>query len=311
MSGSLVTIFGGSGFLGRYVTERFARQGCRIRIAVRHPHQALFLQPLGEVGQIDFVAANVRHQGSVMAAVRGAETVVNLVGILRQSGKQRFDAVQAHGAGLIARAARGAGAKRLVHVSAIGADPASPSAYGRSKAEGERLVRAAFPDAAILRPSLLFGAEDDFFNRFARLARLLPVMPLVCGDSRFQPVYVGDVADGIAAAASRPDAMGRLYELGGPRVASFRELLLAIMKEIGVRRPLLALPLPLARLNAAFLGLLPHPPITLDQLRMLEQDTIVSDGADGLSALGIQPTPMEAILPAYLARYRVGGQFAR
>ncbi|GAB4573966.1 MAG: complex I NDUFA9 subunit family protein [Rhodothalassiaceae bacterium] len=310
MTGSQVTIFGGSGFLGRYVVDRFARAGHPIRVAVRRPHAALFLKPLGDVGQIDILRTDVRNDASVAAAVARSGIVVNLVGILAERGRQRFDAIHAEAAGRIAAAARHAGTERLVHVSAIGADPHSDSAYGLSKAEGERRIRESFPEATILRPSVVFGPEDDFTNRFARLLRLLPVMPLVCGDSLFQPVYVGDVADAVLAAAKRVDAAGRIYELGGPQQIAFRDLLMTIMHEIGVQRPLLPVPLSLVRLGAALLGLLPNPPITSDQLRLLMKDNVVGEGAATLADLGIAPTPMASVLSDYLMVWRRGGQFA-
>lgn len=312
LSRSLVVIFGGSGFVGRYVVQRLARRGARIRVAVRHPETALFLKPMGATGQIQVVQANVRAAQSVAAAVEDADIVINLAGILSPRGKQTFDAVQAEGAGHVARAAKAAGAKRLVHISAIGADPESDSAYARSKAEGERAVLEAFPDATILRPSLVFGPEDDFFNRFAAMARLLPVMPLIAGDSRFQPVYVGDVADAVAAALDAgAKAAGKTFELGGPRVYSFKELLALTMKEAMVRRPFLPIPMPLARIQAFFAQYLPNPPITPDQLRLLGRDNVTGPDAEGLPALGITPTPLEAILPVYLKRYRPKGQFSR
>jgi len=312
LSKSLVVVFGGSGFVGRYVVQRLARRGARIRVAVRHPETALFLKPLGATGQIQVVQANVRAPESVAAAVEDADIVVNLVGILAPRGKQTFDSVQAEGAANIARATKAAGAKRLVHLSAIGADPESESGYARSKAEGERAILEAFAQATILRPSLIFGPEDDFFNRFAAMARLLPVMPLIAGESRFQPVYVGDVADAVAAAleAGRK-AAGKTFELGGPRVYSFRELLELTMKEAMIRRPFLTIPMPLARIQAFFAQFLPNPPLTPDQLRLLSRDNVVAEDAKGLSDLGITPTPLEAILPAYLKRYRPKGQFSR
>ena len=312
LSKALVVVFGGSGFVGRYVVQRLARRGARIRVAVRHPETALFLKPMGATGQIQVVQANVREPASVAAAAEDADILVNLAGILSPRGKQTFDTVQAQGAGNIARAAKAAGAKQLVHISAIGADPDSDSAYARSKAEGEQAAQEAFPDATILRPSLIFGPEDDFFNRFAAMARLLPVMPLIAGDSRFQPVYVGDIADAVVAALETGrKAAGKTFELGGPRVYSFKELLELTMKEAMIRRPFLPIPMPLARLQAFFAQLLPNPPLTPDQLRLLARDNVVAEDAKGVSDLGIVPTPLEAILPAYLKRYRPKGQFSR
>jgi NADH dehydrogenase len=308
MAVRLATVFGGSGFIGRYIVQRLAKRGWLVRVAVRRPDEALFLKPMGDVGQITPVAANLRHQGSVEAAVAGADAVVNLVGLLYQSGRQRFDAIHVEGARRAAEAAHRAGATRFLHISAIGADPASPAAYGRTKAAGEQAVLAAFPDATIFRPSIVFGPEDSFFNRFAEMARLLPVLPLVGGGrTRFQPVYVGDVADAAMAALESAAARGRTYELGGPRIYSFRELMEILLKEIQRRRLLLPLPFALASLQAAFMELLPVPPLTRDQVRLLKRDNVVSPGMPGLKDLGVEPTALELIIPTYLARYRPGG----
>jgi NADH dehydrogenase len=310
MATQVVTIFGGSGFIGRYLVQRLARSGWIIRVAVRHPERALFLKPMGAVGQITPIAANLRHEASVAAAVAGADAVVNLVGILYERRPQSFAAIHVEGAGRVARAAHAAGARRYVHMSALGADPASPAAYGRSKAAGEAAARAAFPEAAIVRPSIVFGPEDDFFNRFAGLARYLPALPLIGGGkTRFQPVYVGDVADALARLAEDPATAGKTYELGGPSIYSFRELLEYLLREIGRRRLLLPLPFALAQLQAAFLELLPTPPLTRDQVRLLERDNVVSPNAPTLVDLGIQPTALELIVPSYVARYRPGGRF--
>lgn len=306
----IVTVIGGSGFIGRYVVERLARAGCQIRVGVRHPDRALFLKPCGDIGQITPLAVNIRNRESIAAVVAGADAVVNLVGILFQAGPQRFQAVQAEGAGLVAQAAQAAGVARLVHISAIGADPASPAAYGRSKAAGEAAVRAAFPAATILRPSVVFGPEDNFLNRFAGMAALSPILPVVGGKTRFQPVYVGDVAQAVVAALKRPEAAGRLYELGGPRVYSFRDLLKLMLHWINRRRCIIDLPFPIASLQAAFLQLLPTPPLTLDQVRLLRRDNIVDPNAPGLADLGIAPTPLESVAPIYLARYRRGATAA-
>jgi len=300
----IVTVIGGSGFIGRYVVEKLAATGCRIRVATRRPARALFLKPLGDVGQIEPVAVNIRDRASLEAAIIGASAVVNLVGILFESGAQRFAAVQAAGAGMVAEVARSAGATRLVHISAIGADPASPAAYARSKAEGETRVRAAFPAATILRPSIVFGPEDNFLNRFAGMAALSPVLPVVGGGTRFQPVYVGDVARAVVAALQQPAASGGLYELGGPHVYAFRDLLKRMLVWIDRRRCIIDLPFAIASLQAAFLQLLPTPPLTLDQVRMLRRDNIVDPGARGLADLDITPTPVEMVAPLYLARYR-------
>ena len=308
MKDRLVTVYGGSGFLGRYVVKRLAEKGARIRVAIRRPEEGLFLKPAGDVGQIDVVQTNLRHAGSVAAALAGADAAVNLVGILYPSGRQTFESVHVEGAGTVARAAAAAGLRHLVHVSAIGADPDSPARYARSKAAGEAAVRGAFPAATILRPSVVFGPEDDFLNRFAALARISPALPLIGGGSmRFQPVYVGDVAGAVLAALDRSDAAGRIYELGGPKTYSFRELLEFVLLAIGRRRPLVPLPFWLATIDAAFLELLPAPLLTRDQVRLLRQDNVVSPGAPGLADLGIEPTALEAVAQTYLARFRRGG----
>ncbi len=309
---NLVTVIGGSGFLGRYVVQQLAKAGHRVRVAVRHPELALFLKPLGGVGQIQIVQANVRYPASIAHAVAGSDAIVNLVGILYPSGRQTFNHVQGEGAEGIARAARAANVKVLVHVSAIGADAESPSNYARTKGEGEAKVRAAFPAATILRPSVVFGPEDGFFNRFAGLAQISPVMPVICGDSRFQPVYVGDVARAVLQAVETPERYGgQTYELGGPRVWTFRDLLAYILKEIRINRPLVEIPLPIAKLQAAVLGLLPRPMLTSDQLKLLARDNVVSAGAVGFEAFGITPTPIESAVPSYLVTYRPQGQFNR
>jgi len=311
---TLVTVFGGSGFLGRHVVRALAREGCRIRVAVRRPELAGHLRPMGRVGQIHAVQANLRYPHSVTAAVRGADIVINLVGILFERGRQRFDAVQAQGAEAVALAAKSVGA-RLVHVSAIGADTDSPSRYARTKAEGELRVLAALPEAAIMRPSIVFGPEDDFFNRFGALARLSPALPLPGGGhTRFQPVFVGDVAGAIAKAADGKVKPGAIYELGGPDVRSFKELMAFVLATIQRRRLLIPAPFALMKLQAAFLQFLPKPPLTPDQVELLKRDTVVSDDAkrDGwtLEGLGIVPESMAAIVPTYLWRFRKTGQFS-
>jgi len=311
---TLVTVFGGSGFLGRHVVRALAQEGCRIRVAVRRPELAGHLRPMGRVGQIHAVQANLRYPHSVTAAVRGADIVINLVGILFERGRQRFDAVQAQGAEAVALAAKSVGA-RLVHVSAIGADTDSPSRYARTKAEGERRVLAALPEAAIMRPSIVFGPEDDFFNRFGALARLSPALPLPGGGhTRFQPVFVGDVAGAIAKAAVGKVKPGAIYELGGPDVRSFKELMAFVLATIQRRRLLIPAPFALMKLQAAFLRFLPKPPLTPDQVELLKRDTVVSDDAkrDGwtLEGLGIVPESMAAIVPTYLWRFRKTGQFS-
>jgi uncharacterized protein YbjT (DUF2867 family) len=311
---TLVTVFGGSGFLGRHVVRALARLGYRVRVAVRRPELAGFLQPAGRVGQIHAVQANLRHPASVEAATRDADVVVNLVGILFESGRQTFDAVQAFGAEAVALAAAAYGA-RLVHVSAIGADQNAPSRYARSKATGEKLVLAAVPSAVILRPSILFGAEDDFFNKFAAMARLSPALPLVGGGhTRFQPVFAGDVAAAVVAAIEGRAKDRGPYELGGPEVKSFKELMQFVLATIERKRLLVPIPFALAKLQASFLQLMPKPLLTTDQVELLRGDNIVSGEAkrEGrtLEALGIDPISMATLVPSYLWRFRKSGQFA-
>ena len=311
----LVTVFGGSGFLGRHLVRALARRDWRIRVAVRRPDLAGHLQPLGRVGQIHAVQANLRYPDSVAAAVRQAEVVINLVAILYERSRQTFPAVHVEGAGAVARAAAATGA-RMIHVSAIGADANSPSQYGRTKAAGEAAVRAAVPGATIFRPSILFGPEDDFFNRFAAMARLSPVLPLVGGGhTRFQPVFVGDVAEAMARAVDGTIAGGTTYELGGPEVKTFRELLEFVLATTGRRRLLVPLPFGLATLQATFLQFLPKPLLTPDQVKLLHTDNVVSAQAERerrtLAGLGIDPATIEAIVPTYLWRFRKTGQFGR
>ena len=304
---SVATVFGGSGFIGRYVVQRLAQRDFIVRVAVRDPVAAGFLKPMGGVGQIVPLAAPITDDAAVHRALDGASLAVNLVGILAEHRAGDFDRVHHQGAGRVARLAAKAGVRRLVHVSAIGADPASPSAYGRSKAAGELAVRQEFPGATILRPSLVFGPEDAFFNRFAALARLSPVMPVIAGATRFQPVYVGDVADAVLAALERPDAAGAIFELGGPQVVTFRTLLAAILKMTGRPKPLVDIPPGLARLQARFAEMVPGKPFTRDQLLMLQRDAVVAAGMPGLTELGVLPTPMDLVVPGYLARFRPGG----
>jgi uncharacterized protein YbjT (DUF2867 family) len=312
-SETLVTVFGGSGFLGRHVVRALTQRQYRIRVAVRRPELCGHLKPMGRVGQIHAVQANLRYPHSIAAAVRDADIVVNLVGILFERGRQRFDAVQTAGAEAVALAAKAAGA-RLVHISAIGADESSPSRYAQSKAEGEKRVLAAVPAAIIMRPSIVFGPEDDFFNRFAALARLAPALPLPGGGhTRFQPVFVGDVAEAIAKAADGDTKTGTIYELGGPDVRTFKELMEFTLATIRRRRPLLPVPFALMKLQATLLQFLPKPPITPDQIELLKRDNVVSAEAkrDGrtLEGLGIIPESMAAIVPTYLWRFRKTGQF--
>jgi uncharacterized protein YbjT (DUF2867 family) len=312
-SDTLVTVFGGSGFLGRHVVRALANRQYRIRVAVRRPELTGYLKPLGGVGQIEAVQANLRFPQSVEAAVRDAGIVINLVGILFEKGRQRFDAVQAEGADAVARAAKAAGA-RLVHVSAIGADENSPSHYARSKGAGERLVRAAQPEAVIMRPSIVFGSEDEFFNRFAALARLSPALPLPGGGlTRFQPVFVGDVAEAIAKGADGDTKPGTTYELGGPDVRTFKQLMELTLATIQRRRLLVPVPFTLLKLQAAVLQYLPQPPLTPDQVELLKSDNIVSAAARAqnrtLEALGIIPDSIGSVVPEYLWRFRKTGQF--
>jgi NADH dehydrogenase len=311
----IVTIFGGSGFVGRYVAQRMARLGWRVRVAVRRPNEALFVKPYGVVGQVVPIQANVRDDASCRRAIEGATAVVYCVGVLYSAGANTFDAVQAEGPDRVARIAAQCGVMRFALVSAIGADAASPAAYARTKAAGEAAVRRHMPGAVILRPSIIFGPEDDFFNRFAGMAKMAPALPVVGPDSRFQPVYVDDVAAAVAKACTGEAEAGATYELGGPRDASFRELLELMLSVIRRKRPIVAVPIPMAKIQGIVLGQLARvgiaPPITLDQVKMLERDNVVSPGAKTLGDLGITPTSMEAILPTYLARFRPSGQYDR
>lgn len=307
----LVTVFGGSGFVGRYIVRLLAQEGWRVNVAVRDAERAKFLKPMGDVGQVTPMAVSLRDKASVAAAVAGADAVVNLVGILYESGRQTFEAIHHEGARTVAEAAAKAGVGRLVQVSAIGADPASPSLYARTKAAGEAAVRAAFPAATFLRPSIVFGPEDGFFNRFAGLARVMPALPLFGGGkTRFQPVYVGDVAEAVRRVLAAPDSAGKTYELGGPTIYTFRQLIELMLKEIRRKRCLVSVPFGIARLEARFLQVLPVPPLTVDQVRLLERDNVAAIGTPGLAELGITPTPVEAVIPSYLDRFRPGGRFA-
>ncbi|MBR1134784.1 MULTISPECIES: complex I NDUFA9 subunit family protein [Bradyrhizobium] len=313
---TLVTVFGGSGFVGRNVVRALAKRDYRIRVAVRRPELAGHLQPLGRVGQIHTVQANLRYPESVAAALRDSHVAINLVGILTESGAQTFEAVQAEGAANVAKAAAAAGA-RLVHVSAIGADAESTSSYARAKAAGEAAALAAVPEAVIMRPSVVFGPEDQFTNRFAGLARISPFLPLIGGgETKMQPVYVGDVATAVADAVDGKAQAGATYELGGPEVLSFREILKIILDITDRDRALLPLPFGLARLQAALLQFAPGPlKLTPDQVELLRSDNVVSETAKAagltLQGLGITPDSLEAIGPQYLWRFRPAGQFQR
>jgi NADH dehydrogenase len=309
----LITVFGGSGFLGRHLVRALAKRHYRIRVAVRRPDLAGHLQPLGRVGQIHAVQANVRYPRSVEAAARDADVVVNLTGILFERGRQRFDTVQGFGAEQVALAAAAHGA-HMIHVSAIGADENSPSSYARSKALGENAVRAAMPDANVFRPSIIFGPEDDFFNRFAFMARFLPALPLIGGgETKFQPVFVGDVAEAIARAVDGNVKPGIICEIGGPEVRTFKQLMEYVLAITERKRLLVPLPFALAKFQAQFLQFLPKPPLTPDQVELLRSDNVVSETAarEGrtLKGLGIDATAMETVVPTYLWRFRKAGQF--
>lgn len=312
---TLVTVFGGSGFLGRHVVRALAKRDYRIRVAVRRPELAGHLQPLGRVGQIHPVQANVRNAASVQSVVRDSEIVVNLVGILTPSGEQTFEAVQSRASGTVAKAAADIGA-RVVHISAIGADEHSASVYARTKAAGEKAVLETAPSATILRPAVVFGPEDEFTNRFAALARMSPVLPLIGGDTRMQPVYVGDVASAVADAVDGKAKAGGTYELGGPEILTMREIMQYILEVTDRDRMLLPLPFGLAKFKAFFLQFAPGAlKLTPDQVELLKTDKVVSDAAKAagltLQGLGITPDSMEAIAPQYLWRFRPMGQFQR
>ncbi len=331
MKKRIVTVFGGSGFLGRHLVQRLAAADAAVRVAVRDVEAANYLRVLGDTGQVVPWPADVADPASVAGAVDGAAQAVNLVGILYEKGRRTFQRVHADGAANVARAAKAAGLESLVHVSAIGADAKSGSAYARTKAAGEAAVRAAFPEATILRPSVVFGPEDNFFNMFAGLMRLSPVMPVFgcptlpkirlfpegglidvdlygAGGTRFQPVYVGDVADAIVKALDDRKCRGKTYELGGPTVYSFKELMDLLMAETGRKRLLLPLPFAVAAIEAFFLELWPKPMLTRDQVTLLKRDNVVGAGALGLKDLGISPKAAEAIVPTYLHRFRPGGR---
>lgn len=312
----LVTIYGGSGFVGRYIARRLAKEGWRVRVAVRRPNEAMHVKPYGTPGQVEPVLCNIRDDASVRAVMQGADAVVNCVGILAEDGKNRFDAVQAEGPGRVARIASEMGISRMVHISAIGADAASKSDYARTKALGEQAVLQYMPDAVILRPSIVFGAEDQFFNRFARMAQLGPILPVVGAETRFQPVYVDDVARAAVLGVVGKAAPG-IYELGGPDVSTFRALMSQMLDVIQRRRMIVNIPFPVARvmafgfdmLNKVTLGLVPAQ-ITRDQVRNLARDNVVAEGAKGFADLGIEPVSLEAVLPDYLWPYRPSGQYA-
>jgi NADH dehydrogenase len=304
---SVATVFGGSGFIGRYVVKRLAAAGHVVRVVGRDPEAALFLKPMGAVGQVVPLFANVLQDGTVARAVEGADLVVNLVGILAEKRRGDFGRIQGEGAGRIARLAAAAGVGAMVHVSAIGADAASPSHYAASKAQGEQAVQAAFPAAVILRPSVVFGPEDAFYNRFGAMAQISPFMPVICGETKLQPVYVGDVADAVMAALHLPATSPRLYELGGPDIWTFRDLLVWILHQTDRHRRLIEVPIRFARIQASVLEKLPGKLLTNDQLLLLARDNVVTPGMPGLAELGVVATPVDLVVPAYLHRYRPGG----
>jgi NADH dehydrogenase len=311
---NLVTVFGGSGFVGSQAVRALARQGWRIRVAVRQPNLAYEMRLHGEVGQIDIVQANIRNEASVRRALAGASACVNLVGVMYETGRQRFESLHVMGARTAARIAREEGATQFVQMSALGADADSPSKYARSKAAGEAAVREAFPEAVILRPSIQFGQADHFFNRFAAMATMSPVLPLVGAETKLQPVFVGDVGRAIGRALAEPAAAGATYELGGPAQVTFRRLMELMLAEIHRRRIMIPLPFPVAALIGrggdvmAQLGL--EPPLVSEQVALLRRDNVVSGAYPGLAELGVTATTLETVLPTYLYRYRRGGQFA-
>ena len=311
---NLVTVFGGSGFVGAQAVRQLAKAGWRIRVAVRNPNLAHAMRLHGDVGQIDIVQANVRNEASLRRALKGAVACVNLVAVMRESGRQGFQAVHVMGARNVAAAARAEGVTRVVQMSALGADPGSASKYARTKAEGEAAVREIYPDAVVLRPSIVFGPEDSFFNRFAAMAQTSPALPLIGGGlTRFQPVFVGDVAKAIAQVVSDPNAAGQTYELGGPAAFSFKALMELTLAEINKRRFLVPISFPVAGLIGKLgdmAGAIIAPPITSDQVELLKSDNVASGVYPGLPELGITPTTLEAVLPTYLYRYRRGGQYA-
>jgi NADH dehydrogenase len=309
----VITLFGGSGFIGRHLVRRLAKAGHTLRIAVRHPESAKFLRPLGEVGQITPIAADLTVPASLPPVLEGADQVVNLVAILHERGRQRFASLHVEGARRLAQAAKAAGLTDFLQVSALGAAPDAEADYAKSKFAGEQAVRDAFPDAIVVRPSIVVGPEDGFFNRFAAMAQISPVLPLIDGGrTLFQPTCVGDVAEAIDRLLADPGYRGRTFELAGPRTYSFRQLLELLLQEIGRKRLLLPLPGPLAWMKAAvFEAVLPKPPLTRDQIRLLRRNNVMDPGAAGYAALGMEPQTIEALLPTYLDRYRPGGRFAQ
>ena len=305
-------MLGGSGFIGRYIVKRLAARGEVIAVGCRNAEAAKYLKPLGDVGQIVPLNIGIGDATLLPAFLAGNDWLVSCVGILRETGTQTFELVHHIGPARLARFAREAGVDRFVHISAIGADPRSSSAYARTKAAGEQAVRDAFPTVTILRPSVVFGPEDQFFNRFASMAMFSPVLPLIGGgETRFQPVYVGDVADAVVTCLEDPATAGRIYELGGPKIYTFRQALELVLSEIRRKRPFVDLPFGLAALQARLMAILPSPPLTPDQVELLKSDNIVSSGALTLASLGLTPTPAEVVLPTYLDRFRRGGWYGQ
>ena len=304
----LIAVIGGSGFVGRHVVQALARDGHRIRVGVRRVERASFLKPMGVPGQVVPMQANIRFPESLDAVVAGADVVINLVGILQEAGPQKFSALQAEGARAVAKAARDAGATQFIQLSAIGADAESDADYARTKAKGEQAVLEQYPDAVILRPSIVVGPEDQFFNRFAAMARLSPVLPVVSAQTRFQPVFVGDVAKAVKLAVDDADLSG-VYELGGPSVYSFEELMRLMLKVIGRKAFVADIPVPIASLMAKLTDWLPGAPLTQDQVKMLQHDNIVSQNARGFDELGLKPEAIEGQIPSYLYRFRRAGQY--
>jgi uncharacterized protein YbjT (DUF2867 family) len=305
MRNRLIIIFGGTGFLGRHIVPRLAERGARMVVISRDPARGGHLQPMCAVGQIVVQRADLASEDALGQVLRGAHAVINLIGILHERRDGQFDEVHGELPGRIAKVAAEAGVERMVQTSALGADPGSKAAFARSKAEGERLVLQRFPKATVLRPSIVIGPEDSFFNRFAEMVRFLPGLPLIGGgNTKYQPVYAGDVAEAMVAALTREDVFGRIYQLGGPKVYSFAELMRYMLNLTGRRRLLIPISYDLARLQARFMELLPDPPLTRDQVELLKVDNVVEPGAPGLAELGTSPTPIELIVPDYLARYR-------
>jgi uncharacterized protein YbjT (DUF2867 family) len=303
-------VLGGSGFIGRYIVKRLAARGDIVPVSCRNAEKGRFLRPMGAVGQVEPLNVAIDDEAVLPTFLAGCSTLVNCVGILRETGSQTFERVHHTGPALLARIARDAGVERFVHISAIGADARSSSAYARTKAAGEAALRDAFPTVTILRPSVVFGPEDQFFNRFATMVLFMPALPLIGGgETRFQPVYVGDVADAVVKCLDDPATAGRTYELGGPKIYTLREIFELLLHEIRRHRWLINLPFPVAELQAKFMSILPNPPLTPDQVELLRRDNVVSPGGLTLSSLGIAPTPVEAILPTYLDRFRSGGSY--